>query len=712
MDLGELLVKRDKVSSQNLSRARIWQRESGEKLPKLLILLGMVNEQDMAEVLAEHYKLPLVKANKYPTEPALEHEEIPPRFLLRAQVMPIYVEEDYIVLAMADPSEVSAIAAIRVASGKRVLPRVGVATDIEKACQSLYGVEPEEPMLLEDTAPQTQARVIAESAIPAAKPSLSMIHPALPILEPDLPTAEPEQTLQTQTRTSSPVYEQESDADASTAALLAANAETQIIEAHPQSLAKQPAAPTQPTTRQRRYYDGSRTISPVFMTAIAASIVAIVGGGIFALKLFLDSSDRPTQPIVANVTVNPRPNTGGLSVNPANLSQGSVQATVTVLDNQLGVNSSAEEDGRIIRVGPGQPYQTPAQAALVAPAGAIIEIAAAEYPPEVVIWRQSELTVRGINGQPHIKAPSQGLGDDAIWRFTGDKVTVENFKFSGARGRANSGAGVRFEGADLVIRNCRFFDNEMGLLTVDNPRSEVRIENTQMTGLSPTEGGAQKTGYNVYIGTARRFLLRNSYLHAVSGGANVSSRASKNFILYNRVMDETARSKLLLEIEFGSAYIVGNLFQQSSNSLDEALVSFSAADAATVNGVVGQTQQALYMVNNTFVNEDSKGIFVNNRSTAAVLLVNNIFSGDGEILAGPGEKRNNLATNDPGLNNPSQYDYTLAADSAAINKGVNPGRAIYGFDLMPSYQYAYPNELAFRPRDERLDIGAFELIAR
>ena len=139
MELGELLVERGKLTTDNLSRARNLHDKSGEKLDDILLKLGMVSERDVAEARSASFNLPLVNTDKYPEMPVLEDEAISPRFMKYAQVLPLYAEEDYLVLAMADPTDDYIISAVQMASGKRVLPRVGVASEIEMAYERLYG---------------------------------------------------------------------------------------------------------------------------------------------------------------------------------------------------------------------------------------------------------------------------------------------------------------------------------------------------------------------------------------------------------------------------------------------------------------------------------------------------------------------------------------------------------------------------------------------
>jgi len=46
----------------------------------------------------------------------------------------------------------------------------------------------------------------------------------------------------------------------------------------------------------------------------------------------------------------------------------------------------------------------------------------------------------------------------------GNDVIVENIEFSGARVPDRNGAGIRPEGRNFTVRNCRFYDCENGIL--------------------------------------------------------------------------------------------------------------------------------------------------------------------------------------------------------------------------------------------------------
>ncbi len=369
----------------------------------------------------------------------------------------------------------------------------------------------------------------------------------------------------------------------------------------------------------------------------------------------------------------------------------------------IGLVSSAASASQIIEVGPGKSYKTPSAAAKVAGNGSVVEIDAGTYRGDVAVWRQDNLTLRGVGGRAHLKAQGRAAEGKAIWVLKGKQVTVENIEFSGTRVNDKNGAGIRFEGTGLSIRNSSFHHNEMGILVNKNPAGDILIEDSEFHHNTVDYQRYRRLGHNIYIGKVRRFTLRNSYIHHASVGHNVKSRAQENYILYNRIMDENGRSSYLLDLaEGGDAYVIGNLFQQSRYADNFSLLSFAAE--ANRNDPL----QYLYVVNNTFVNDASQGTFVRNLSIAPATLINNLCVGNGKVLRGPGTLRNNIATANARFRNPVGYDYRLMQGSLAINQGTWPGHAANGFALRPRFHYNYPLNAMVRPRDGKFDVGAYE----
>jgi general secretion pathway protein E len=137
--LGEILLARGKIDAANLERAlRLQEGEPREKLGVILNRLGLVSARDLADALSERLGIAVASAGEYPELPLLE-DRVSDRFLRDAKALPLRETDEGIVVAMADPGDTFTVRAIEMASGKRVLPRLAVTTELESGLERLYG---------------------------------------------------------------------------------------------------------------------------------------------------------------------------------------------------------------------------------------------------------------------------------------------------------------------------------------------------------------------------------------------------------------------------------------------------------------------------------------------------------------------------------------------------------------------------------------------
>lgn len=363
---------------------------------------------------------------------------------------------------------------------------------------------------------------------------------------------------------------------------------------------------------------------------------------------------------------------------------------------------TASEQGvpRVLRVGPDKEYRLPSAAARAAKDGDVIEIDAGLYEKDVAVWRHQNLTLRAVGGnggKAHIRWDGVVAEGKALWVIKGNNTTVENIEFSGAKVPQRNGAGIRHEGAGLLIRHCYFHDNENGILSGVNADNDIVVEHSEFA----HNGHGDGYSHNLYIGHARSFTLRFSYIHHAVVGHNVKSRAATNYILYNRIMDEEdGRASYAIDLPNGGlAFIIGTLVQHGQRAENQTLVSYGA------EGLTHRLNK-LYLINNTLVNDRQNGrfLFVADGTQAAVA-ANNIFAGPGVTANGPVTLQENLVTDRSELLDTTNFDYRLKAGSRAIGTGIDPGES-EGFNLRAQAEYVHP--LRSKPRVVKAtpDIGA------
>ena len=135
-------------------------------------------------------------------------------------------------------------------------------------------------------------------------------------------------------------------------------------------------------------------------------------------------------------------------------------------------------EARTLQVGPGKQFLFPSVAAQFAEDGDLIEIdAAGLYQNDHVVWPQNNITIKGVNGRPHLKSFGLIPNQKGVWVIQGNGVTVTNVEISGAKVKDGNGAAIRLEGENFHLSDCLIHSNQNGILAgIRQPDSEVLIE--------------------------------------------------------------------------------------------------------------------------------------------------------------------------------------------------------------------------------------------
>jgi len=189
---------------------------------------------------------------------------------------------------------------------------------------------------------------------------------------------------------------------------------------------------------------------------------------------------------------------------------------------------SPKADAKVLRVGPDREFAKPCAAIAAAAVGDTIEIdSGAPYEGDVCFWKTDGLTIRGVGGQRAVlNAAGKSSQGKAIWVIAAPNTVIENIEFTGERVPDQNGAGIRFEGENLTIRNCYFHDNEEGILTANGLMKSMLVEYSEFARNGTPDGQA----HNLYVGHGGKFVFRFNYSHNSYVGHLVKSRAAENYI--------------------------------------------------------------------------------------------------------------------------------------------------------------------------------------
>jgi hypothetical protein len=322
---------------------------------------------------------------------------------------------------------------------------------------------------------------------------------------------------------------------------------------------------------------------------------------------------------------------------------------------------SADAAKHILRVGPNQAVRSIAQAAQLARDQDIVEIDAGEYHGDVAVWHQKQLTVRTRGGQVRLFADGKSAEGKAIWVIRNGDFSIENIDFVGTHVTDHNGAGIRFEGGNLRIRNCLFYANDSGLLTTGSA-GDLSVEDSEFA----YNGYGDGLSHNIYVGQIHQLRITGSYFHHANVGHLIKSRAQRNFIYYNRVTDELG-GRASYEIDFpngGLAYVVGNIIQKDVAPQNSTLITFGEEG-------MKWNDNALYLASNTIVNDQAYGsAFVRTApGTQRLVSTNNLVVGSGKYHIGSvrAESVNDVRASWNIFAQASRYDYRLNDKGRALH---------------------------------------------
>ena len=130
--LGEILVRENLISSQQLREALEYQRGSGGRLGSNLVKLGIISDDVITAVLSRQYGVPSINLELFQIEEdtiKLISQEV----ALKYSVLPISKVGATLTLAMADPTNVFAMDDIKFMTGLNVEPVIASETSLQIA---------------------------------------------------------------------------------------------------------------------------------------------------------------------------------------------------------------------------------------------------------------------------------------------------------------------------------------------------------------------------------------------------------------------------------------------------------------------------------------------------------------------------------------------------------------------------------------------------
>ncbi len=362
------------------------------------------------------------------------------------------------------------------------------------------------------------------------------------------------------------------------------------------------------------------------------------------------------------------------------------QAAPTAAEPAASAPAPAAPAQKIWLVGPAGAALALPEALRQAADGDVIELMPGTYTERLVIENR-RLTIRGLRGGElaRVQGDTRPMASPALWTIKGGEVLLQDLEFRGARSVEGAGAALRQEGGRLTIQRCQFFDNEHGLVALNDPKAEIRVE-ASVFGMAPKIVGGLH--HLVSIGRIGLFSVSGTRFQQGFEGHLLKTRARENRITYNFIHDGM-RGGASLEIDIaqgGIATIVGNVIGQGADTQNMVMVSYGSEEG-------GWDVNRLHVAHNTFINHGwlpAWFLRVHEAKLPAgteVVALNNLLVGGGVFEWGnPGRFEGNEHATRRALADVDTYAFELPPASGLRGTGVDPRRP-GGPDLAPRAEF-------------------------
>ena len=135
--IGELLVRENLISTEQLREAQTDQRQSGKRLAYSLTKLGILAERELSDFLSRQYGVPPISLDEY----EIDEETlalVPKDVALKHLCIPVQRAGGSLIVAMSDPTNIYAIDDLKFLTGLNIEPVVSTDTAIEAAIERWY----------------------------------------------------------------------------------------------------------------------------------------------------------------------------------------------------------------------------------------------------------------------------------------------------------------------------------------------------------------------------------------------------------------------------------------------------------------------------------------------------------------------------------------------------------------------------------------------
>ncbi|MCK4890737.1 MAG: type IV-A pilus assembly ATPase PilB [Candidatus Aminicenantes bacterium] len=138
MKLGDFLLSDKLITREQLDQALETQKKEPGKLGSILIRLGFVSEEDIAQALSKQFGYPSINLSKFEIDEKVV-DLIKPEIARKHIVMPVHRIGSILTIAMGDPSNLFVLEELRFSTNLRIQAVISPESSILETIEKYYG---------------------------------------------------------------------------------------------------------------------------------------------------------------------------------------------------------------------------------------------------------------------------------------------------------------------------------------------------------------------------------------------------------------------------------------------------------------------------------------------------------------------------------------------------------------------------------------------
>jgi Right handed beta helix region len=159
----------------------------------------------------------------------------------------------------------------------------------------------------------------------------------------------------------------------------------------------------------------------------------------------------------------------------------------------------------------------------------------------------------------------------------GRAANIEGIVFQNLRVPDGNGAGIRLEKGDLSVSRALFRNSEQGILTADDPRSSIRVDQSTFRHLGRCDRDLA-CAHSIYIGDFGSLSVTNSRFDSGDGGHYIKARSARVTLVNNSFDDSAGHlTNYMIDLPNGASGLIADNEMEQGRDKDNYSAFISIA---------------------------------------------------------------------------------------------------------------------------------------